>query len=203
MSTMVAGGAGPAGLVQAGLEDDGQAGSPAARHPDDVAEYAQLRRTLSHREGELSRARASSRRAEAARSLALLRPGDIIRVPGGRRAGLAVVLQPGLHQARGASAARDHGGRRAPAGSGNGRSTGPGPLVLTEGRQVKRLATADFPVPPEVIDAASSAIAWRFLRTCRARPTTPRSAWNCANEDSRRAEARARPAQPVRLTAML
>jgi ATP-dependent RNA helicase HelY len=127
----------------------------------DFAEYAQLRRTLSHREGDLSRARASSRRAEAARSLALLRPGDIIRVPGGRRAGLAVVLQPGLHHARGASvgrgpAGRDGGGHRAPADrdadNGNGRPAGPGPLVLTEGRQVKRLAIADFPVPPEVVD---------------------------------------------------
>src|SRR5580693_5814607 len=127
----------------------------------DFAEYAQLRRTLSYREGDLSRARASSRRAEAARSLGLLRPGDIIRVPGGRRAGLAVVLQPGLHQARGASAGRgpagrDGAGHRAPADrgadSGNGRPAGPGPLVLTEGRQVKRLAIADFPVPPEVID---------------------------------------------------
>jgi ATP-dependent RNA helicase HelY len=127
----------------------------------DFAEYAQLRRTLSYREGDLSRARASSRRAEAVRSLALLRPGDIIRVPGGRRAGLAVVLQPGLHQARGANAGRgpagrDGAGHRVPADrgadSGNGRPAGPGPLVLTEGRQVKRLAIADFPVPPEVVD---------------------------------------------------
>jgi ATP-dependent RNA helicase HelY len=101
----------------------------------DFAEYAQIRRSLSEREGNLSRARASSRRAEAARSLSLLRPGDIIRVPGGRRAGMAVVLQPGLHPARGSE-----GG------------AGPGPLVLTEGRQVKRLAVADFPVPAEVID---------------------------------------------------
>jgi ATP-dependent RNA helicase HelY len=101
----------------------------------DFAEYAQLRRSLSEREGDLSRARATSRRAEAARSLAQLRPGDIIRVPGGRRAGLAIVLQPGLHPA-----------------AGNGRPAGPGPLVLTEGRQVKRLAVADFPVPAEVID---------------------------------------------------
>ena len=101
----------------------------------DFAEYAQLRRSLSQLEGDLSRARATSRRAEAARSLSRLRPGDIIRVPGGRRAGLAVVLQPGPH----------------PAG-GNGRPDGPGPLVLTEGRQVKRLAVADFPVPAEVID---------------------------------------------------
>jgi len=144
----------------------------------DFAEYADLRRSLSEREGDLSRARASSRRAEAARSLSQLRPGDIIRVPGGRRAGLAVVLQPGLHAARKALP----GGARGGDGNGNGRSAGrtghgrpgdrrpshgrvtggrgdpaltefagPGPLVLTEGRQVKRLAVADFPVPAEVV----------------------------------------------------
>ncbi len=101
----------------------------------DFPEYAQLRRTLSQREGDLTRARATSRRAEAAKALSRLRPGDIIRVPGGRRAGLAIVLQPGPH----------------PAG-GNGRPDGPGPLVLTEGRQVKRLAAADFHGPAEVID---------------------------------------------------
>jgi ATP-dependent RNA helicase HelY len=101
----------------------------------DFAEYARLRRALSAQEADLSRARSASRRAEAARSLSVLRPGDIIRVPGGRRAGLAVVLQPGPH-----------------ATPGNGRPAGPGPLVLTEGRQVKRLAAADFPVPPEILD---------------------------------------------------
>ena len=123
----------------------------------DFAGYAQLRRSLSVREGDLSRARASSRRAEAARSLSLLRPGDIIRVPGGRRAGLAVVLQPGPHSGRGSNgghgpAGRDGRTHRAAADHGNGRPAGPGPLVLTEGRQVKRLAVADFPVPPEIID---------------------------------------------------
>ncbi len=101
----------------------------------DFTEYAGIRKLLSEREGELSRARATSRRAEAAMSLSLLRPGDIIRVPGGRRAGLAVVLQPGLHPV-----------------AGNGRPVGPGPLVLTENRRVKRLSVADFPVPAEVID---------------------------------------------------
>ncbi len=101
----------------------------------DFAEYAQLRRSLTVRENDLSRARAASRRAEAAKSLSRLRPGDIIRVPGGRRAGLAIVLQPGLY-----------------ATGGNGRHDGPGPLVLTESRQVKRLAPADFPGPTEVID---------------------------------------------------
>ena len=141
----------------------------------DFAEYAELRRSLSEREGDLSRARASSRRAEAARSLSQLRPGDIIRVPGGRRAGLAVVLQPGLHAARkalpggaggggnGRSASRTGHGRpgdgrpshgRVAGGRGDPAPTefaGPGPLVLTEGRQVKRLAVADFPVPAEVV----------------------------------------------------
>src|ERR1700754_936957 len=137
----------------------------------DFAEYAQLRRSLTEREGDLSRVRASSRRAEAARSLSQLRPGDIIRVPGGRRAGLAVVLQPGLHPARGGNgngrpadrAGRGSGGHdrhrkdqpglvRAGGNGGLPEFTGPGPLVLTEGRQVKRLAVADFPVPAEVID---------------------------------------------------
>jgi len=138
----------------------------------DFAEYAQIRRSLSEREGDLSRARATSRRAEAARSLSLLRPGDIIRVPGGRRAGMAVVLQPGLHPARGSDGAAGrqghggHQGRRDHGHPGNGRVdggrqadgrgftdfAGPGPLVLTEARQVKRLAVADFPVPAEVID---------------------------------------------------
>ncbi len=154
----------------------------------DFAEYAQLRRSLSEREGDLSRNRATSRRAEAARSLSLLRPGDIIRVPGGRRAGLAVVLQPGLHPARGsdggngrAGNGRAGNGRAGNGRAGNGRGdygragnggapghgqagdgrgdygrapaefSGPGPLVLTEGRQVKRLAVADFPVPAEVV----------------------------------------------------
>ena len=91
----------------------------------DFAEYAELRRTLTEREGDLSRARASSRRAEAARSLSQLRPGDIIRVPGGRRAGLAVVLQPGLHPGSRRRRRRAAGRRagRAPAGVLAGRTS--------------------------------------------------------------------------------
>jgi len=122
----------------------------------DFAEYAGLRRALTEREGDLSRFRASSRRAEAARSLALLRPGDIIRVPGGRRAGIAVVLQPGLRPARGGNGNGHADHSRSQHGPANGFApaeyVGPGPLVLTEGRQVKRLAVADFPVPAEVLD---------------------------------------------------
>ena len=121
----------------------------------DFTEYAEIRRSISMREGDLARNRASSRRAEAARSLAQLRPGDIIRVPGGRRAGVAVVLQPGLQEVR------RHGGGNGRHGGGNGSRSGsapvpaelgPGPLVLTAAHQVKRLSPADFPVPAEVID---------------------------------------------------
>jgi ATP-dependent RNA helicase HelY len=95
----------------------------------DFAEYAALRRELSRREADQSRERAAARRAEARRSLERLRRGDIIRVPGGRRAGIALVLEHGM------------AGTDAPV-----------PLVLTANRQVKRLSEADFPVPVTPID---------------------------------------------------
>ncbi|HBW21705.1 MAG TPA: RNA helicase [Actinobacteria bacterium] len=88
----------------------------------DISEYAAIRLELSQREGDQSRRQAAARREAALSALEQLRRGDIIRVPSGRRAGLAVVLEP----ARGGE---------------------PLPLVLTEGRQVKRLSAADFPVP--------------------------------------------------------
>ena len=82
----------------------------------DFAEYARLRRELSDLEGAAARQRSSVRRAEALRSLQALRRGDIIQVSGGRRAGIAVVLDPGLSAA---------GGRR-PAGEGRGAAAVPG-----------------------------------------------------------------------------
>ena len=88
----------------------------------DFAEYAALRHELSEREKDQARSRSANQRAEAARSLAQLRRGDVIRVPGGRRAGMAVVLDPD------------------------------GPQVLTANRQVKRLSPADFPVPAEPVE---------------------------------------------------
>ena len=137
----------------------------------DFAEYAELRRSLSEREGDLSRARASSRRVEAARSLSLLRPGDIIRVPGGRRAGLAVVLQPGLHPARKAlpGGARDGDGNGRPAGRtgrgrpGDGRPPTPG----------RRPDTEISPSPSSPVlarwcspkDARSNGSRWRISRS--------------------------------------
>jgi ATP-dependent RNA helicase HelY len=93
----------------------------------DFASYLAIRRELSEREKDQSRARSAARQAEAVASLAELRRGDIIQVPGGRRAGIALVLEsPGAGP--------------------------PAPLVLTVNRQVKRLSLADFPVPVTPID---------------------------------------------------
>jgi ATP-dependent RNA helicase HelY len=93
----------------------------------DFAGYQSIRRELSQYEGEQSRQRSAARQAEAAASLGQLRRGDIIRVPGGRRAGMALVLEaPGADP--------------------------PAPLVLTENRQVKRLSLTDFPMPVTPID---------------------------------------------------
>jgi ATP-dependent RNA helicase HelY len=98
----------------------------AEMHSDrgDVGEYAQLRREIADREKELSRDSAARRRAEAAEALAALRPGDVIRVPSGRRQGLAVVLDPGITDL-----------------------ADPRPLVLTEDKWAGRLGAIDFPTP--------------------------------------------------------
>ncbi|WP_069173371.1 DEAD/DEAH box helicase [Streptomyces griseus] len=109
-------------------------------HLGDFEEYARLRRDLKDRETELAKQGAAQRRAAAAASLEKLKPGDVIHVPTGKFAGLALVLDPGL-----------------PAGRTNGHRgleyhDGPRPLVLTAERQVKRLAQIDFPVPVEALE---------------------------------------------------
>ncbi|MFF9686723.1 DEAD/DEAH box helicase [Streptomyces sp. NPDC014623] len=109
-------------------------------HLGDFEEYARLRRDLKDRETELAKQGAAQRRAAAASSLEKLKPGDVIHVPTGKFAGLALVLDPGL-----------------PAGRTNGHRgleyhDGPRPLVLTAERQVKRLAQIDFPVPVEALE---------------------------------------------------
>ena len=98
-------------------------------HLGDFGEYAGLRRTLKDREAALAREGAAQRRAAAAQSLERLRPGDVIRVPAGRRAGLAVVIDP----------------------VGGAVGGDPHPVVLTADRQVKRLSVVDFPSPVEAI----------------------------------------------------
>ncbi|GAB2800141.1 DEAD/DEAH box helicase [Actinoallomurus bryophytorum] len=99
-------------------------------HLGDFKEYAGLRRRLSDREKALARERTGAQRAEAARSLERLRAGDVIVVPNGRWAGVALVLEPG----------------------GAKRVDDPSPLVLTVNRQVKQLALMDFRGPVEPVE---------------------------------------------------
>ncbi|WP_425413850.1 DEAD/DEAH box helicase [Propionicicella superfundia] len=94
----------------------------------DFAEYARLRSELGAVETAAARQRKADRRAEAHDVLLGLKPGDILFVPGGRRAGWVVVIDPG-----------DASDRQ-----------GPKPLVLTADRQVKRLTPDDFPTPGAV-----------------------------------------------------
>ncbi|MGW1890881.1 DEAD/DEAH box helicase [Streptomyces sp. NPDC002004] len=108
-------------------------------HLGDFEEYARLRRELKDRETELARQGATQRRAEAATALERLKPGDIIHVPTGKYAGLALVLDPGVPGRTDGHRGIDH-------------HDGPRPLVLTAERQVKRLASMDFPVPVEALE---------------------------------------------------
>jgi ATP-dependent RNA helicase HelY len=98
-------------------------------HLGDFEEYAELRARIAGREAALARQGTALRKAAAAEALERLRPGDVVRVPAGKFAGLAVVLDSGM--------------------SGGGRGDGPRPTVLTEARQVRRLSLVDFPVPVE------------------------------------------------------
>jgi ATP-dependent RNA helicase HelY len=93
-------------------------------HLGDFTEYAALRRRVGDREKALRRQGMAHQRDATTDALRALRPGDVIAVPGGRRAGLAVVLDPGV----------DSG-------------DDPRPLVLTEDRWAGRLSSADFPTP--------------------------------------------------------
>ncbi|WP_062215379.1 RNA helicase [Streptomyces sp. NBRC 109706] len=108
-------------------------------HLGDFQEYAALRVKLKERETELARQGVAQRRAAASDALERLRPGDIIHVPTGKFAGLALVLDPGMPEGR-------SGGPR-----GWDHQDGPRPLVLTVQRQVKRLGAIDFPVPVEAL----------------------------------------------------
>ncbi|HKN53123.1 MAG TPA: DEAD/DEAH box helicase, partial [Amycolatopsis sp.] len=93
---------------------------------DQMLEYVELRAQISTREKALSRQNSASRRAGTAESLEKLRKGDVIAVPAGRRAGLAVVVDPGLDPIR-----------------------EPRPIVVTEDRWSGPLSVSDFPSPVE------------------------------------------------------
>ena len=89
----------------------------------DFMEYAALRQRVSELERNAARTRRADQRDEVIASLEELHRGDVIRVPGGKFAGYAVVLD------RGTSA------------------DGPRPQVLTAERQARRLSVVDFPAP--------------------------------------------------------
>src|SRR5215472_7339382 len=95
----------------------------------DFAEYARIRAELTQRERELSKHRSASRRAAVVESLGALTRGDVIVVPGGRRAGTAVVLERATDKAA------------------------PVVLVLTEHRQLKRLSAAETTDPVVPVEA--------------------------------------------------
>jgi ATP-dependent RNA helicase HelY len=115
------------GLARAATRHERDAERFAAEvHSDrgDVAAYAELRREIADREKDLSRDSQARRRREAAEALAALRPGDVIRVPSGRRQGLAVVIDAGITDL-----------------------ADPRPLVVTEDKWSGRLGSVDFPTP--------------------------------------------------------
>ncbi|MET0448730.1 MAG: DEAD/DEAH box helicase, partial [Aeromicrobium sp.] len=91
----------------------------------DFMEYASLRRELTDIEASGSKARRQADRDEIVTSLTKLKPGDVIHVPVGKFAGLAVILDPGRTTD----------------------SDGPRPMVLTANRHARRLAMIDFTSP--------------------------------------------------------
>jgi ATP-dependent RNA helicase HelY len=99
----------------------------ACDHGDFMA-YARLRARIAELEATAARERRADRRAESLQTLLHLKPGDILRVPSGRRSGWAVVIDPGTRT----------------------ETESPRPLVMTEDRHVRRLSIADFPTPPAV-----------------------------------------------------
>ena len=98
-------------------------------HLGDFEEYAQIREDANRREKDLTRDAAGRRRDAAFTSLRVLRAGDVFIIPGGRRSGPVVVLDPG------SSNPRDE----------------PRPMVLTADRQVRRISTVEITAPVEAI----------------------------------------------------
>jgi ATP-dependent RNA helicase HelY len=87
----------------------------------DFAEYFAIRQQIAQTEKAMARSNAASRRIAVVESVARLKIGDVIRVPSGRRSGLAIVLDPGV-----------------------GAFGEPRPLVLTEDRWAGRIPAAEF-----------------------------------------------------------
>ncbi|HET7690771.1 MAG TPA: DEAD/DEAH box helicase [Nocardioidaceae bacterium] len=105
-----------------GLEGYAEA---ATCHLGDFMEYAGLRRQLKDLENSAARTRRSDQRDDIVASLMALKPGDVIDVPVGKFAGMAIVIDPGTHSDR----------------------EGPRPYVVTVDRHARRLSMVDFNQP--------------------------------------------------------
>lgn len=101
----------------------------AACERGDFLEYQELRARQKELESESSKRRRRHRHGEIEDSLRTVKVGDVIHVHRGKFAGLAIVLDPPRHG-----------------------HPDPRPLVLTTGRQSRRLAAMDFVAPVEPID---------------------------------------------------
>ncbi|WP_380156374.1 DEAD/DEAH box helicase [Kineococcus sp. R86509] len=91
-------------------------------HLGDFGEYFALRQAISEREKELSRSGVAARRSEARESIEGLSRGDVVKLPGGRRATFGVVLD--LLPGKGFD--------------------GPSPRILSQDRQVRTIDSAEF-----------------------------------------------------------
>ena len=98
-------------------------------HLGDFSEYMAIRRRIAAAEADVSRTAARSRRLDAIATLEQLRPGDVIRIGNGRRAGWAVVIEPGQHSD----------------------ADGPRPRVLTENHRVRQVGLADVPAGVQAV----------------------------------------------------
>ncbi len=114
--------------VQRNVETMQTYGNDAACHHGEFDEYFAIRVAIADRERALARQGVSQRRSAAVSALERLRVGDVVRVPQGRRSGLAVVLEA------------------ATGGFGE-----PRPLVLTQDRWAGRISPADFSGEVEVL----------------------------------------------------
>ncbi len=151
-------------------------------HLGDFPSYAAIRNSIRDLEKEASKARSASRRAEAELSLEKLRPGDIIKIPAGRRSGYAVVIQ----------------------GNRGGKGEGAAPTVLTSDGQVRRLTLVDVPTPvdpithvpiPKAFNARNAKSRRDLAATVRVKvphepPPTRRSKTDLSGEDERITELR-------------
>ena len=98
-------------------------------HLGDFIEYSSLREQISRREKDVTRTAAAQRREFATDTLRALKPGDVIIIPAGKRAGPAVVLDTGF----------------------GGDNSDPRPLVLTNDRQVRRISSLEVNANLEVV----------------------------------------------------